>query len=59
MATSSASPVLASQAENARRRRGEGEKLIDVKSRVQRDSAKNNDNIIPSRQSRAERRWVR
>lgn len=59
VATSRARPALASQAENASRSRGDAEKLVDVSSRVHRESARNNDSIIPSRQRRAESRWVR
>lgn len=59
MATNSASPALASQAENARRIRGEAEKLVAFSSKVQSASARNKDSIIPSRHSRADRRWTR
>lgn len=59
MATRRASPALASQAENARRRRGEAEKLIELSWSAQSDRATNKDSIIPSKQRRADRRWVR
>lgn len=59
MATSNASPALASQAENARRSIGEAEKLVESSWRVHRERAMNKESIIPSKHSRAERRWVR
>ena len=59
VATSRARPAPASQAENARRSIGAAEKFVTLNCRDQRDSATNRDSIIPSRQSRAERRWVR
>lgn len=59
MATRRARPALASQAEKANRIIGEAEKLVESSCRVQRERAMNRDNIIPSRQRRAERRWVR
>lgn len=59
VATSRARPALASQAENARRKTGRAEKLVEPNCMVHRDRAMNRDNIIPSRQSRADSRWVR
>lgn len=59
VATSSASPTPASQAENAKRSIGEAEKFVESSWRVQRERAINRESIIPSRHSRAERRWVR
>lgn len=59
MATSSARPVLASQAENARRSIGEAERLVESSWRVHRERAMNRESIIPSKHSRADRRWVR
>lgn len=59
VATSRARPVLASQAENASRRTGRAEKLVEERLIVHSDRAINKDSIIPSRQRRAERRWVR
>ena len=59
VATRRARPALASQAENANRSMGEGEKAVASSCNVQRDIAINSDSIIPSRQRRAERRWVR
>lgn len=56
MATRRARPALASQAENARRIMGEAEKLVAPSWRVHRDRAMNRESIIPSRQSRADRR---
>lgn len=59
MATSRARPALASQAENARRSIGAAENPVISNCRAQRASAINSDSIIPSRQSRADKRWVR
>lgn len=59
VATRRASPALASQAENASRSRGEAEKFVEFSCSVHRDSAINRASIIPSRQSRADRRWCR
>lgn len=59
VATSRASPVLASQAENARRKTGRAEKLVEPNCMDQRDRAMNRESIIPSRQSRADSKWVR
>lgn len=59
VATSKAKPALASQAENARSKREDDEKLVDSSWRVQRESAMYRDSIIPSKHRRAERRWVR
>lgn len=59
MATSRASPALASQAEKASKRIGEEEKLVAFSSRVQRESARNRESIIPSKQRRADRRCIR
>lgn len=59
VATSRASPALASQAEKAKRSIGAAEKLVELNSRVHRERATNRDSIIPSKHSRAESRWVR
>lgn len=59
VATRRARPALASQAEKANKSMGEGEKAVASSCSVQRDMAINRDNIIPSRQRRAERRCVR
>lgn len=59
VATSKASPALASQAENARRSMGDAEKLVESSCRAHRERAMNSESIIPSRHRRAERRWVR
>ena len=59
MATSKASPALASQAENANKSIGAAEKFVDPSWRVQRERAINKASIIPSRHRRAESRWVR
>lgn len=59
VATSRASPALASQAEKASRRTGEAEKLVDPSWRAQRESAINKESIIPSKHKRADSRWVR
>lgn len=59
VATSKASPALASQAEKASSSIGAAEKLVESSCRAHRESAINNDSIIPSKQISAERRWVR
>lgn len=59
VATKRARPALASQAENAKRSRGDAEKLVEASSRVQRERARNRESIMPSRQRRADKRWVR
>lgn len=59
VATSRASPALASQAENARRSIGEAAKLVEFSCKVHRERARNKESIIPSKQRSAERRWVR
>lgn len=59
VATSSAKPALASQAENARRSIGAVENPVDSNCSAHRASAMNKDSIIPSRHSSAESRWVR
>lgn len=59
VATKSARPVLASQAENASNNIGAVEKLVDSNCSVHRANAMNRDSIIPSRHSSAERRCVR
>lgn len=59
VATKSARPVLASQAENASNSMGAVEKLVDSNCSVHKASAINRDNIIPSRHSRAESKCVR
>lgn len=56
MATKRASPALASQAEKASRSIGDAEKLVESSWRAQRERATKSESIIPSRQSRAERR---
>lgn len=59
MATSRASPVLASQAENARSSNGAAENAVAPSCRDHRARAINKESIIPSRHNSAERRWVR
>lgn len=59
VATIRARPTPASQAENARRIRGAGEKLGEEVCRVHVDSAINSESIMLSRQRRAESRWMR
>lgn len=59
MATKRASPVLASQAENAKRSIGAAEKLVDPSWRLQTESARNNESIMASRHRSADRRWAR
>lgn len=59
VATSRASPALASQAENARSSMGAVEKLVALSCRLQSESATNRESIIPSKHSSAERRCVR
>ena len=54
MATSSARPALASQAEKASSRIGAAENVVDSSCNVHRASAINRDSIIPSRHSRAD-----
>ena len=59
MATSRASPALASQAEKASSSIGEAEKLVESSCSVQIDSAIKRESIIASKHRSAERRWVR
>lgn len=59
VATRSAKPTLASQAENASRSKGEVEKLVEFSWRVQRERARNRESIMLSRHKRAESRWER
>lgn len=59
VATRSARPVLASQAEKARSSMGAVEKLVDSNWRAHRAKAINSDNIIPSKHSNAESKCVR
>lgn len=59
VATSRASPALASQAENANRSIGEAEKLVVPSCKAHRERAINKESIIPSKHKRADRRWVR
>lgn len=59
MATSKARPALASQAENASKSIGDAAKLVELSCKVHRERAMNRESIIPSRHSKAERRWVR
>lgn len=59
VATSRASPALASHAEKASRIIGEGVKLTVSSWRAHKERVTYSDNIIPSKQRRAERRWVR
>lgn len=59
MATNSPRPALASQAEKAKRSMGEAEKLVADSCMAHKERAINKESIIPSRQSRAERRWIR
>lgn len=59
VATRSARPALASQAENASKSMGEGEKAVASSCSAHSDIAINRDSIIPSKQRSAERRWVR
>lgn len=59
VATKSASPVLASQAEKASNSIGAVEKLVDSNCSAHRASAINRDSIIPSKHSSAESRCVR
>lgn len=51
--------MLASQAENASRSRGDTERLAESSCRAHTERAINKESIMPSRQRRAERRWVR
>lgn len=51
--------MLASQAENAKRRMGSGEKLVEDRLIDHRERAINRESIIPSRHKRADKRWVR
>lgn len=59
VATKSARPALASQAEKARSSKGAAEKFVEVNSSVHRERARKRDNIMPSRHSKADNRWVR
>lgn len=59
VATRRASPVLASQAENASSRMGRAEKLVEERLMHHRERAINSESIIPSRQRRADKRCVR
>lgn len=59
VATSKARPALASQAENASKSIGEAEKFVVFSCKVHRERARNRESIMPSKQRRAERRWVR
>lgn len=59
MATRSARPVLASQAEKASSSIGAAEKLVDSNCKAHRANAMNRDSIIPSKHRSAESRWVR
>ena len=56
MATRSASPVLASQAEKASRSIGAVEKLVDSNCKVHKANAMNRESIMPSRHRRADNR---
>lgn len=56
VATSRASPALASHAEKAKRSIGAEEKLAAFSCRAHRERAMKRESIIPSRQRRAERR---
>jgi len=59
VATRSARPVLASQAEKASNNIGAAEKLVDSNCKAHRANAINRDSIIPSKQRSAESKWVR
>lgn len=59
VATSRASPALASQAEKASTSMGETEKFVESSCKVQIDRAMNRESIMASKHRRAERRWVR
>ena len=59
MATKSARPVLASQAEKASNSIGVVEKLVDSNCSVHKANAINRDSIIPSRHKSAESKCVR
>lgn len=51
--------MLASQAEKARSNMGAAEKFVASVCRVHKERARKSDSIMPSKHSRAERRWVR
>lgn len=59
VATSSAKPVLASQAEKARSSIGAVENPVDSNCSAHRASAINRDSIIPSKHRSADSKWVR
>lgn len=59
VATRSARPALASQTDSVRRRIGAAAEMAVFSWSIQRERPKNNESIIASRQSRAERRCVR
>ena len=59
VATSKARPALASQAENANSIRADEENAVAARFKVHRERPRNKDNIIPSKQSSADSKWVR
>lgn len=59
VATSNARPVLASQAEKAKRSIGAVENPVDSNCNIHKANAINRDSIIPSKHRSAESRWVR
>lgn len=59
VATSRARPALASQTDKARRIMGVAARVVVLSWSIHRESPRNRDSIIASRQSRAERRCVR
>lgn len=59
VATSRLSPALASQAEKASSNSGDDEKLVEESSSDHKESARKSESIMPSKHSRADRRWVR
>lgn len=59
VATSKASPALASQAEKASKSIGEAEKAVESSCKVQIARAMKRESIMASRHRRADKRWVR
>lgn len=59
MATSRASPALASQTERAKRRIGVVAKVVAFIWSIHRERPRNRESIIASRHNNAERRWAR
>ena len=59
VATSRASPALASQAEKASSNTGDAAKFVESSCKAHKESARKRESIIPSRHNKADRKWVR